>query len=153
MKVEDLYHTGIVVDDYEGTLAQLTSLFGYQWGEEMRSTNPVTLASGETVMLESAFCYSLNGPRLEIIRTNPGTVWEPSSSGVHHLGYWSDDVAADSAAMTAAGYELELFGPGPDGVPMYAYHKHPTGPRLEIVTRLVKPMFDQYWIDGKNPFA
>ena len=33
MRVEDLYHTGIVVDDFEGTLAQLTALFGYQWGE------------------------------------------------------------------------------------------------------------------------
>ncbi len=152
MKVEDLYHTGIVVEDYEGTLAQLSALFGYVFGEEIRGTHPVTLASGETVMWESAFCYSLNGPRLEIIRANPGTVWVPSDSGVHHLGYWSDDVAADMEALVAQGYEVELFGPGPDGVPMYAYTKHPTGPRIELVTRAVLPMFEKYWVDGKAPY-
>jgi hypothetical protein len=153
MKVEDLYHTGIVVEDFEGTLDQLSTLFGYRWGEEMRSTNPVQLPSGEIVMWESAFVYSLNGPRLEILRAQPGTVWQPSSSGVHHLGYWSDDVAADSAALVAQGYETEIMGPGPDGVPLYTYNKHPTGPRIELVTRAVLPMFEQYWIDGKNPFA
>jgi len=29
---------------------------GYVWGEEIRSTDPVMLASGEVVMWESAFC-------------------------------------------------------------------------------------------------
>lgn len=152
MKVEDLYHTGIVVTDYEGTLAELSALFGYEWGEEMRTVSPVTLASGETVEWESRFCYSRNEPRLEIIRANPGTVWDPSAAGVHHLGYWSDDVAADSAALTAKGYALELFGPGEDGVPLYAYHRRPNGTRIEIVTRAVLPMFEKYWVDGKAPY-
>ena len=152
MNVADLFHTGIVVDDYEGTLAQLSELFGYVWGEEMRSPSPVILPSGETVVWESAFTYSLNGPRLEILRSVPGTVWQPSSSGIHHLGYWSDDVAADSAALSAQGYEREIIGPGPDGVPMWAYHRHPTGPRIELVTRSVLPMFENYWATGKSPF-
>lgn len=78
-------------------------------------------------------------------------MWQPSNSGVHHLGYWSDDVAADSAALVAQGYEMEITGPGPDGVPMWAYHRHPTGPRIELVTRRA-PMFETYWATGKSPF-
>ncbi|MCB0993789.1 MAG: VOC family protein [Acidimicrobiales bacterium] len=152
MRPEDQYHVGIVVEDYEATLERLGTLFGYVWGEEISSVNAVTLASGETVELKSSFCYSLNGPRLEIIRSNPGTVWVPASSGIHHLGYWSDDVAADGAALEAQGYELEQFGPGPDGDRLYSYHRHPDGPRIEFVTRAVLPMFEQYWVDGKAPF-
>jgi hypothetical protein len=55
--------------------------------EEMRSTDPVQLLSGEVVMWGSAFVYCLNGPR------------------------------------------------------------------IELVTRAVLPMFEQYWRDGRNPFA
>ena len=72
--------------------------------------------------------------------------------GVHHLGYWSDDVAADSAALTAAGFELELRG-GAEDAPMFAYHRHPTSPRIEILARWIQPTFEQYWADGKNPFG
>ena len=94
----------------------------------------------------------MNEPRLEIIQAIAGTIWEPASSGIHHLGYWSDDVAADSAALTAQGFELELHG-GPAEVPMFAYHRGASGPRIEILSRLVEPMFEQYWTDGKSPFA
>ena len=31
----DLFHIGIVVDDFESTLAELAELFGYRWCEEM----------------------------------------------------------------------------------------------------------------------
>ena len=40
--------------------------------------------------------YSKSEPRLEIIQSIPGTVWEPADSGVHHIGYWSDDVGQTS---------------------------------------------------------
>ncbi len=151
MRVEDQYHVGIVVEDYEGTLERLTALFGYRFGEEIRFPVPVRLASGETATWESAFCYSLDAPHLEIVRAQPGTVWVPADSGLHHVGYWSDDVAADAARLEARGYELEVEGVGPDG-PMFTYHRHPDGPRVELVHRMAEPMFEQYWIDGRAPF-
>ena len=33
MKPENLYHTGIVVDDFENTLAWFTKVAGYRWTE------------------------------------------------------------------------------------------------------------------------
>jgi hypothetical protein len=155
MNAAGQYHVGIVVDDYEGTRAQLSALFGYRWGDEITFALPVTFASGETRELTSRFCYSLgDAPRLEIVRSVPGTgVWEPSTSGLHHFGYWSDDVAGDAALLRAQGYDMEIEGPGPDGVPMFGYYRHPTGARIELVGSASKPLFDKYFIDGRNPFA
>jgi hypothetical protein len=36
--------------------------------------------------------HSGSDPRLELLQTVPNTVWTPADSGVHHIGYWSDDV-------------------------------------------------------------
>ena len=45
------------------------------------------------VELDLRFAYSATEPRLEIIRSVPGSLWVPApGSGIHHLGYWSDDV-------------------------------------------------------------
>lgn len=44
---------------------------------------------------------------VEIIQSVPGTLWKPvAGSGIHHLGYWSDDVAADSAELAADGVDV-----------------------------------------------
>ena len=46
--------------------------------------------------------YSGADPRLELLQTVAGTVWTPADSGVHHIGYWSDDVESDLAALNPA---------------------------------------------------
>ena len=152
MDAKDLYHFGLVTDDYEGTQAQLTALLGYRWGDEIHLTMPFAFASGETRELTVEFCYSTGDePRLELIRPMAGTPWQPASAGWHHFGYWSDDVTGDGARLEQQGYEMEMFGPGPDGAPTWGYWRHPAGARIEIVTR--GPVMDQYFIDGKNPFV
>ena len=88
----------------------------------------------------------MSSPRLEIIQAVPGTLWEPAAgSGIHHLGYWSDDVAADSAALEERGYALEAAGQ------VWAYHRNPAGPRIELVNRVVQPGMEAYWATGRMP--
>jgi len=54
------------------------------------------LPDGEAT-LDLVFTYSKTEPRVEVIQSMPGTLWVPAEdSGIHHLGYWSDDVAADA---------------------------------------------------------
>ncbi len=150
MKAEDQYHAGIVVDDFEGALGELTSLFGYRWCEEFRAEVPVRLPGGETT-LGLRFTYSVSTPRLEIIQTVPGTVWEPvEGSGIHHLGYWSEDVDADSAALARRGMTLEASGLAPDGTVLWAYHRGPSGPRIELVRRSLAPVLEQWWASGAD---
>ena len=46
--------------------------------------------------------YSRNAPRVEVIQSVPGTLWVPAvGSGIHHIGYWSDDIARDAAGNLA----------------------------------------------------
>jgi hypothetical protein len=151
MRAEDQFHIGIVVDDFEATLGALAALFGYEWCDEIGGATPVKLPDGDSV-LELWCAYSKTAPRLEIVRSVPGTLWEPvAGSGVHHVGYWSDDVPADSAELARRGFATEAAGTGPDGVPYWAFHRGATGPRIELVSRTVLPAFEQYWATGKLP--
>jgi Glyoxalase/Bleomycin resistance protein/Dioxygenase superfamily len=145
MKAEDQFHVGIVVDDLEATLDQLADLFGYEWCDEIAVQTPVMLPTGETV-LDQRFRYSRNEPRLEVIQSIPGTLWVPAAgSGVHHLGYWSDDVVRDSAELERHGIAREAAGILPDGSPHWAYHRAPDGPRIELVSTDLQGPLGQYW--------
>ena len=151
MKATDQFHVGIVVDDLDAALAELTELFGYQWCPQMAVRTPVLLATGETE-LDLRFTYSATTPRVEVIQSRPGTLWVPvSGSYIHHLGYWSDDVAADAVQLAERGHVAEATGVRPDGTPVWAYHKSPSGPRIELVSRQIQPGLEQYWAAGTEP--
>lgn len=150
MNAADQFHAGIVVDDLERGLADLSALFGYQWCPEMRLPTPVRLPSGETT-IDLRFTYSTTTPRLEMIETIPGTLWAPAAgSGVHHLGYWSDDLEADSALLGERGYAMEASGWRPDGSAVWAYHRHRDGPRIELVERALQRDLEAYWSSGRS---
>jgi hypothetical protein len=152
-RAEDQYHTGIVTDDFEGTCKRLTELFGYEWCDEIVADAAVRVMTPEgpvETTITSRFTYSTNEPRLEVIRPIPGTVWVPADSGVHHLGYWSDDVPAASAALAAQGMPLEVGGIGPDGALYWAYHRGPDGPRIELVSSVIRPFLEQLWSPKAN---
>lgn len=150
MKASDQFHVGIVVDDIEAAAAELSAVFGYDWCDELGGPTPVRLPDGERVLKLRAR-YSMSVPRIEIVQSIPGTLWEPAGSGIHHLGFWSDDVAADSSDLVRQGYEVEAVGARPDGTPYWAFHHSPTGPRVELVTRMLQPVMEQYWATGKTP--
>ena len=150
MKAADLYHAGIVVDDFDATLALLTETAGYQWCEEYRGDQLVQTPSGQ-ITVPMRFTYSLAEPRLEILQAVPGTIWVPSDSGVHHLGYWSDDVSADAAALAARGLPAEVTSCTPDGTMLWAYCKGISGPRIELVSRALEPLMREWFAVGRQP--
>jgi hypothetical protein len=150
MKGGDHFHVGIVVDDFEAALDDLSDLFGYDWCPTLSISTPVVLPDGEA-MLDLVFTYSRTTPRVEVIQSMPGTLWTPApASGIHHLGYWSDDVASDAARLTARGYAAEAAGVRPDGTAVWAYHRSPGGPRIELVSRDIAQGLEQYWTSGQE---
>jgi hypothetical protein len=145
MRAEDQFHVGIVAEDFDATRASLSTLFGYQWCPEIGGPVPVRVATGDTTV-DLRCVYSRCAPRLEIVRAVPGTVWVPAAgSGIHHVGYWSDDVAADSDELNRRGYMAEAAGVHPDGTPFWAYHRSTNGPRVELVARALQPAMEEYW--------
>jgi len=148
MKAADQFHVGIVVDDLDAALTDFAALFGHEWCPKLFVSTPVVLPDGEAT-LDLVFTYSKTEPRVEVIQSMPGTLWVPAEdSGIHHLGYWSDDVAADAARLTARGYAAEATGVRPDGTAVWAYHRSASGPRIEIVSRDIAPGLEQYWASG-----
>jgi hypothetical protein len=148
MKAADHFHVGIVVNDLDAALADFAALFGHEWCPKLSVSTPVVLPDGEAT-LDLVFTYSRTEPRVEVIQSMPGTLWMPSEgSGIHHLGYWSDDVAADAALLTARGYAAEATGARPDGTAVWTYHRSASGPRIEIVSRDIAAGLEQYWASG-----
>jgi hypothetical protein len=148
MNAADHFHAGVVVDDFGAALDDLSDLFGHEWCPTMSVSTPVVLPEGE-ITLDLVFTYSKTTPRVEVIKSVPGTLWTPApGSGIHHLGYWSDDVAADAARLTARGYAAEATGVRPDGAAVWAYHRSPSGPRIELVSRDIAAGLEGYWASG-----
>jgi hypothetical protein len=150
LNAADQYHVGIVADDPAATMAQLTQLLGYEWCDQIGGTIPVALPGGD-VTVEMRTWYSKTTPRLEVVQSHPGTVWTPASSGLHHFGYWVDDVAAAITTLEVNGYTFEAAGKLPDGAPYWAYLSASAGPRLEIVSRQLQPMMEHYFATGSVP--
>jgi len=152
MKPEDLYHTGIVVEDFDAALQWFTDVAGYRWCDELALEQVVWTPDGErTVPIR--FAYSTSEPRLEVLQAVPGTVWMPSTSGVHHLGYWSDDVDRDVDTLVRHGLEAEVKAPKPDGSSMWAYCRGDSGPRVELVSRSLEPMMADWFATGRSPLG
>jgi lactoylglutathione lyase len=151
VKPENLYHTGIVVDDLDATLDWFTKVAGYRWTDVVEVDQVAETPEGE-VTIRMRMAYSGADPRLEIIRTVPGTIWVPADSGVHHVGYWSDDVESDLATLEANGmrYEVKSFNPDGSGALLWAYCKSSTGPRIELVSRAMEPFIEYWWSTARS---
>jgi lactoylglutathione lyase len=151
MKAESLYHTGIVVDDIEATMDWFAKVAGYTWTDVVTVDQDAVTPDGE-VTIPMKMAYSGAEPRLELLQTVPGTVWTPSDSGAHHLGYWSDDVESDLATLESNGmtFEVKSYNPDGSGTLLWAYAKSPAGPRIELVSRKMEPFIAQWWESANN---
>ncbi|MEW1718191.1 VOC family protein [Streptomyces sp. NPDC093109] len=155
LRPEDQFHVGIVAEDFHATKDQLSRLFGFEWCAEMGGATEVNLPAGGDTVLDFRCTYSRSSagpedtaPRLEIIRRIPGTLWEPTAgSGIHHFGYWSDDVAGDAAELVRHGYVTEATRRGADGAPFFVFLRsaEQTGFRVELVSRAARPSLEHGW--------
>jgi len=143
---EDQYHVGIVVHDVEAARDRLTSALGYEWGADVESDYTIQLPEGPfDCVLHMQ--YSVTEPRLELVQAIEGTPFQPSTSGLHHLGYWCSDVRSTSAELERSGWTWECGGNLEDGAPGWAYHLNPLGVRVELVSLRMKEIgIEALWL-------
>jgi hypothetical protein len=147
MKFENLYHTGLVFDEIEPVMEWFSKTGGYKWCEIATSTHEVETPAGKkTVNMKVA--YSMSVPRIEMIQTVPGTLWVPTGAGVHHLGYWSDDIEAEMDKLQKSGLELEMKNGKGMTVSCY-FSKKPNGPRIELVNTAIRPYLEEMFATGR----
>jgi hypothetical protein len=141
------YHVGIVVADVGEAMDEYGQLFGVEWATRNQAEFPVELG-GERRTLKFDSVYSKTGPvRVELTVQKPDTIWTPGSA-VHHIGFWSDDVVADSQRLAAAGYPIEanLFPMPGDTPSAVAFCRGPQGLFVELVSSTMRTAMEASWI-------
>ena len=134
--VSSHYHVGIIVADVAAAQAELSEQLGLRWGPVMHlDGTDLRDAEGRDLVLPTTICFSLEAPHVELIEEVPGSVWVRNPhSNLHHLGFWSDDLPADSAHLSGAGCPLQLCGRAGGVAPsQFAYHQGDLGVRVEVV--------------------
>jgi catechol 2,3-dioxygenase-like lactoylglutathione lyase family enzyme len=146
---QDQFHTGIVVDDFEGARDWITATLGYEWGPDVQMEYTALFPSGP-ITYQQRLQYSVTEPRFELVQSVEGTALHPSSSGLHHVGYWCSDVEAVSADLVANGWAWESGGTmGAGGPAAWAYHFNPLGVRIELVNRAMQSTMSMLWTPTK----
>ena len=152
LRPEDLYHTGIVVPDLDAAMDRLTALAGYRWINPLSYTLPFRTATG-TRELTSTIVYSLQSPHIELLQEVPGSPWTAApGNSVHHLGYFSDNLAESARALEDNGFTFEMT-PAVSGsdLALFAYYIDAFGTRIEIVDRALFPDFPAFLRSAAGP--
>ena len=156
LRPEDFYHTGIVVSDLDAAMARLSALAGYRWITPMSYTLPFRTATG-THELTSTFVYSLQAPHVELIQEVPGSPWMAApDNSIHHLGYFTDNLAETARALEDNGFTFEATAATapPSSQPdlaLFAYYVDSFGTRIEIVDRALFPDFPAFLRSTAGP--
>ena len=144
------FHSGIVVADLETAMAQLGAALGVRWAKVQQARYTYASPTGP-VPTEHRYTYSMgSAPHVELIEGAVGSIWEPTTQAdLHHLGYWAEDLAASSAALTAAGSPImATHGPDLSNPAVFAYHQPPgAGLWIELVDVSLRAAFAP-WLAG-----
>ncbi|MFE5700362.1 VOC family protein [Rhodococcus koreensis] len=102
---EDLFHVGVVVEDLSEGMAEFGESLGLTWRRPFFPVADVKTPQGRQTMQVGAV-YTEHGPvYYELLQRYDSGLWQ--TCGLHHLGYWSDDVAGDTERLVKRGYVLE----------------------------------------------
>ena len=113
-KLETVDHIGIVVRDCENVTETWERMFGISpW---TFITNTGTDAEGNPIEVKLAFAY-IGDLELELIEVVKGKILhseflEEHGEGLHHLGFFIDDVDGEAANLVERGAEIILQRPG-----------------------------------------
>ena len=136
LKQSDLYHVGIIVDDFEGEMNRMSRDMGLTWSPIIRVPVPVWTRDYGTIQLNSCAVYSQQEPCIELVQSVPNTPWTAvAGRPLHHLGYWTDDLQACSADLEAKDCPKILCASDNGRMFGMAYHEMRNGMYVEIVDR------------------
>ena len=129
--MKPFFQAGIAVPDLDRAMQELTDALDVHWAEPVERT-----FEGSRLRM----VFSLDGPPyIELIEGPPGSPWDVSDGPrLDHLGFWSDDLAADRDRLDADGLGVEVYVPAASGV-AYGYFRGPaTGLRIKLTDLSVR---------------
>lgn len=146
-----MFHQGVRVPDIHVAMDELGRALGVTWAQLQERDQPIWTPERGAEVVPLKFVYSCEGPQhIELLQGTPGTFWDGRERpGIHHVGVWADDVAAETDALIAAGWTLVGSGLPPDeGYGTMTYLQPPSGLIVELVRAAALPMFERWWAGG-----
>jgi hypothetical protein len=128
------FHIGIATHDLRSSMRELADALGVTWTAPTTGPEVLHTIDGRPQPRPTS-CLSRQGPvHIDLVQGEPGTIWEAASPRLHHLAYWTDDLAGDVARLTERGWRLEMTTRDTDGRPtQFAYLIRDDGFRLELI--------------------
>jgi hypothetical protein len=142
-----MYHVGIVVPELEEGQAHFSELFGLRWAPIIETPTAIRSGDGDVSTVDLRLVYSVDAPHVELIEAVPGSIWSLNPhSNIHHIGFWSDDLAGDWSRLHGGGCPVEVMGDSGSGDPLiWTYHHDRLGVRVELVDALIRPGMEAQW--------
>ena len=145
------YHLGVRVPDIEAAMAEMGEALNVTWCSLQEREQQVWTPAAGLTTIPLRFTYSAEGPQhVELLEGAPGTIWDGREQpGVHHVGVWVDDVAAETKALVAKGWTVVAAQNAPDrGYGAFTYVAPPSGLIVELVWTAIEPMFQRWFAGG-----
>jgi hypothetical protein len=151
---KDFFHTGIIVDDLEASCRDLSRLHGVTWGPLLATEVPIwQRKTGKVAPLAVRAIFTIEYPHIEVLQAVPGTRTETvRGRPIDHLGYWSDDLIAESDALEKQGLPRTSCGIMDGKLFGHAYHEGRDGLLVELVDRTLLPDWNG-WLRGEIDFT
>jgi catechol 2,3-dioxygenase-like lactoylglutathione lyase family enzyme len=104
--MQRVWHIGIAVPDLAEGQEELGGVFGLEWRPARVRSLTLADAAGRLHEVECHVAFSLGGPfAVEVWQAIPGSPLDiPEGGGVHHIGYWVNDLAAEAERLEALGF-------------------------------------------------
>ncbi len=137
--MQSIWHIGFAVSDLDQGQQELGEVFRLRWRPARVRKLTLTDAAGRPCEVECHVVFSLGGPfAVEAWQAIPGTPLDiPAGGGVHHIGYWVDDLAAEAKRLDALGFPgyamagvTPLLNRGPAGTLIELCDLHSDRPSL-----------------------
>ena len=152
LQSKDLFHTAIIVPDVDASAAELTRIAGLTWSPKIDVEVPLWTPGEGVQMRRMVAVYSVEAPHMELVTALQGTLWDLTPRAIHHFGYWSDDLVAESAALEAQGLPRVAGAMNGDQLYGFAYHETRDGLLVELVDRAVFPDWEGF-LRGETVFG
>lgn len=151
IRPEDMFEVGLVVPDLEAAIEQFNAMFGYTFSPILEGVLPTRHPDRDEVPA-MRMAVTREHPQLELLEAAPGTsIVPPSGTGLHHLGYYVDDLEAESQRLVELGIPLVRAGFSGEESPVnWVYHEMADGTLLELVDRRSVPL-RKALIEGEVP--
>jgi hypothetical protein len=134
--MQPFYQVGIVVEDLEAAMRELSEGIGVTWG-------PISAPNIGGADLRVVFTVE-GPPHIELIEGQPGTNWDTAQgSHIDHIAFWADDLDATVEGAQRGGLPLSsMQGDGRAyGLP-YTYHDaEACGMRIEFIDSATREGF------------